>query len=149
MNEQTRLMFTRPLALAIGLSVALELLNFLLFAVLPGGSDYLLAQFVWMVGIGGLGMGAVLGVFLDVIVVGRIEGKDAIRSTMLVSFLTLGVVAKLLTINMKLLSGNFVLVQWPGVYFIVGSMLAITGGFVLGWLLFSEKGNTYLAKHGL
>lgn len=139
MNEQTRLMFTRPLALAIGAAVALEFLNFILFAMLPGESNHLLAQFVWMVGIGGIGMGAILGVLLDVIIVGRLNGRDAILSTALLTFITLGVVAKLITLNMTPLSSGFVLTQWPVTYFLTGAVLSSSGGYALGWALFYEE----------
>jgi hypothetical protein len=139
MNEQTRLMFTRPLALSIGAAVAIEFINFILFAWLPGESEYLLAQFIWMVGIGGIGMGAVLGVLLDVIVVGRLNGREATLSTVMLSFITLGIVAKLITLNMTTAATGFSVSQSPALYFITGLIMATAAGFILGRLLFESK----------
>ncbi|MCP5208376.1 MAG: hypothetical protein H7A01_14305 [Hahellaceae bacterium] len=139
MNEQTRLMFTRPLSYAIGMAVALELINFILFAWLPGTNEQLLAQFIWMVGIGGIGMGAVLGVLLDVIVVGRLSSREATLSTVMLSFITLGLVAKLVTLNMAPVATSFTMTQWPVTYFLTGAVLSCLGGYGLGRLLFETK----------
>ncbi|MCG8614383.1 MAG: hypothetical protein MI864_28055 [Pseudomonadales bacterium] len=146
--ETQRAMFTRPLVLSIFVSVGLELVTFFFYALMAETSHSLLTPFIWIVGFGGIGMGAVLGVLLDLILVGRVTAKDGIKGTILLAALTMGVTAKLLTVNFAPvfhdLSGTNALV-----YFISGVTTAIGSGFILGWLVFTEEGGRIADKLGV
>ena len=139
-------MFTRPLALAIIFSVGLELVNYLVFGLLANTQGANLGQFVWMVLLGGIGMGAVLGAFIDIILVGRVSGKEGIQGTVLLSFMTIGITAKLLTLNLTPLATDFGTSYFPALYLVTGIATAAISGLIMGWLLFTEEGNDQLDK---
>ncbi|ARU54714.1 MAG: hypothetical protein MI864_02390 [Pseudomonadales bacterium] len=146
MNQINRLMFTRPLALAIIFSVGLELVNYLVFGLLANTQGANLGQFVWMVLLGGIGMGAVLGAFIDIILVGRVSGKEGIQGTVLLSCMTIGITAKLLTLNLTPLATDFGASYFPALYLVTGIATAAISGLIMGWLLFTEEGNDQLDK---
>ena len=148
MIDQNRRMFIRPLTLALLVSIVLELISFALFSGVGATSSQSLILFIWMVGCGGIGMGAILGVLLDLIIVGRLAGKEAVQGTVLLTVLTMGIVAKLLSINVLPLMGMLTAVN-ATLFFIVGVTGALAGGWVLGKLLFSKEGNAKLARLGL
>src|SRR5690606_25117214 len=99
-TPRSRLLFTRPLYLSILLATTIELINFIIFGFLLPGEGSLLEAFLWTVAIGGIGLGSVLGVLIDIVVIGNTKSKDARWLTIMLSALTLGLVAKLFTLNM-------------------------------------------------
>lgn len=147
MTEKNRRMFVLPLTLALFMSVALELFSFAIFTNIGAMQGSSLTLFIWMVGCGGIGMGAILGILIDLIIVGRLSGKEAIQGTMLLSVLTTGVVAKLLSINLLPMMGMPLGIN-SALFFSLGISTALVGGWVLGQLLFSAKGNARLAQLG-
>ncbi len=149
MNDINRLMFIRPLSLAIFMSVTLELINYIIFTLVSGTSEYLLGQFVWTVLIGGLSLGAILGVFLDVILVGRLEGREAIKGTVLLSTLIIGVSGKLITLGLLPVFIPVSIASAPFAYFFTGLLSSALGGLIIGYFLFTDAGNERLAKLGL
>ena len=146
--NQSRLMYTRPLTLSIFIAVILEIINLVLFGFLTGSSVHLVDKVLWTVGVGGIGMGAVLGVFIILALVGQLRGKQAVISTMFFSVLILGVVSKLATIKMETINAAFNLGDFPVLYFMSGVVSATIGGALLGWLLFTKSGNKNLSKFG-
>ncbi|UZE96007.1 hypothetical protein [Alkalimarinus alittae] len=146
--NQNRLMYTRPLIFSIFLAVFIEIINLVLFSFLTGSSEQLVDKTLWTVGVGGIGMGAVLGVFLVLSLVGQIEGKQAIIGTIFFSVLILGVVAKLAAIKMETINIAFNLSEWSLLYFLNGVVSAAIGGALLGWLLFTKGGNNLLTRFG-
>lgn len=146
--SNTRQMYTRPLIFSIFLAVFIEIINLILFSILTDSTEQLVDKTIWTVGVGGIGMGAVLGVFLVFSFVGQIEGKQAIAGTTFFSVLILGVVAKLAAIKMETINIAFNLGEWSTIYFINGVVTATLGGALLGWLLFSKKGNDLLSRFG-
>lgn len=148
-NSSARLLFTRPLYLAIILSTSIQFLNFMVFGVLLQGDGPLLPAFLWTVAIGGIGMGSVLGVLIDVIVIGNLHGRQAIGLTTLLSALTLGLVAKGFSWNLGIAAQGLGLSQWPLLYLVSGLLMAVAGGALLGWLLFTPEGNRWLERHRL
>lgn len=146
--NQTRLMYTRPLTFSIFLAVFIEIINLILFSVLTGSADQLVDKTLWTVGVGGVGMGAVLGVFIVFALVDQIEGKQAVAATIFFSVLILGVVAKLAAIKMETINIAFNLSEWSTLYFVNGVVTAGIGGALLGWLLFTKAGNKQLTRFG-
>ncbi len=146
--NQSRLMYTRPLTFSIFIAVALEMINLIVFGFLTGSADYLVDKVLWTIGIGGIGMGAVLGVFIDFSLVGQLRGKQAIAGTMFYSVLILGVVTKLAAIKMETINIAFNLTEWSLLYFINGVVTAAAGGALLGWLLFTKSGDRALSNIG-
>lgn len=146
--SNTRQMYTRPLIFSIFLAVFIEIINLILFSILTDSTEQLVDKTIWTVGVGGIGMGAVLGVFIVFSFVGQIEGKQAIAGTTFFSVLILGVVAKLAAIKMETINIAFNLGEWSTIYFINGVVTATLGGALLGWLLFSKKGNDLLSRFG-
>ncbi len=146
-TPSARLLFTRPLYLSILLATTIELINFIIFGFLLPGEGSLLEAFLWTVGIGGIGLGSVLGVLLDIVVVGNTRSKDARWLTVMLSAITLGLVAKLFTLNMGESAQALGVAEWPAVYVVVGLLLSIIGGAILGWLLFSKEGNRLLERY--
>jgi hypothetical protein len=141
-------MFTRPLTFAIFTSFTLELLNLAVFGFAHGTNGYLVDKVLWTIAVGGIGMGAVLGVMIDIVLVGQLRGKEAIWATTLLSVMILGVVGKLVSLNMATISSAFGFAQTPILYFSFGVFSAAIGGALLGWLLFTEEGNKKLDKWG-
>ncbi len=148
MEQTTRSMFTRPLTFAIFLSFTLELLNLAVFGFTTGDAAFLVDKVLWMLAVGGIGLGAVLGVMIDIILVGRLKGKEAIWGTTLLSAMILGVVGKLVSINMATLSIALGISHIPVLYFCVGLVSTALGGALLGWLLFTDEGNRKLDQWG-
>jgi len=146
--NQTRLMYTRPLTFSIFLAVFIEIINLVLFSFLTGSAEQLVDKTLWTVGVGGIGMGAVLGVFIVFSLVGQIEGKQAVAGTIFFSVLILGVVAKLAAIKMETINIAFNLSEWSLLYFVNGVVTAGIGGALLGWLLFTKGGNNQLTRFG-
>ena len=146
--NQTRLMYTRPLTFSIFIAVILEIINLIVFGFLTGSTDYLVDMVLWTVGIGGIGMGAVLGVFLIMALVGQLRGKQAVVGTIFFSVLILGVVSKLTAIKMETINIAFNLGDWPVLYFMNGVVTAAVGGAILGWVLFTKSGNRALTNIG-
>ncbi|MFD2230961.1 hypothetical protein [Alkalimarinus sediminis] len=146
--NQARLMYTRPLTFSIFLAVFIEIINLVLFSFLTGSSEQLVDKTLWTVGVGGIGMGAVLGVFLVFALVDQLEGKQAIIGTIFFSVLILGVVAKLAAIKMETINIAFNLSEWSLAYFLNGVITSAIGGAVLGWLLFTKTGNNLLTRFG-
>lgn len=149
MNNVNRVMFVRPLALSILMAVILELVNYALFTFMSGTNEHLLGQFVWTVLIGGLSLGAILGVFLDVILVGRVEGREAVWGTLLLSVLILGVCGKLMTLGLLPVIIPVSIASSPFLYFFIGLALSAAGGWGVGTLLFTEAGQNKLTRFGL
>ena len=148
MRQTTRSMFTRPLTFSIFLSFILELVNLAVFGFTTGDSAYLVDKVIWTVAIGGIGMGAVLGVMIDIVLVGQLRGKEAVWGTTLLTVMILGVVGKLVSLNMATIDIAFGFSQTPIQYFSLGVVGAALGGALLGWLLFTDQGNTKLDKLG-
>lgn len=146
--NQSRLMYTRPLTLSIFIAVILEIINLIIFGFIAGSTDYMVDMILWTVGVGGVGMGAVLGVFLTMALVGQLRGKQAIIGTIFFSVLILGVVSKLAAIKMETINIAFNLGEWPVLYFMNGVVTAAVGGAILGWLLFTKAGNKTVSNLG-
>lgn len=146
MTNADRLQFTRPLILALLFSTAIECINFLLFGVILGAEEYLSTSFLWTVGIGGVAMGALLGVLLDLLVVGQLADNEARKVTVFLSVLTLGAVSKVAAIYIQPISHAIGYAQWPIAYFTFGLISAIVVGVALGSMLFTDKGRQWLTR---
>lgn len=146
--NHARLMYTRPLTFSIFLAVFMEMINLALFGFLTGSTDHLVDKILWTIGVGGVGMGSVLGVFIVFSLVGQVRGKQAVAGTVFYSVLILGVVAKLAAIKMEMINITFNLSEWSVLYFVNGVATAAAGGALLGWLLFTQSGNRSLARFG-
>ncbi len=149
MNPSDRATYIRPLVLSLLIATSLEILNFAIFGLLLGHTENLAATMLWSVGVGGIGMGAVLGVLLDFIVVGQLDSREARLATLFLSTLLLGLVAKVATIYMAAIDVPLGLSTNPVPYFITGMLCALLGGYLLGQLLFTEKGKHLVQKMGL
>src|SRR5690606_41746137 len=88
-TPRSRLLFIRPLYLSILLATTIELINFIVFGFLLPVEGSLLEAFLWTVAIGGIVLGSVLGVLIDIVVIGNTKSNDARRLTLILSALTL------------------------------------------------------------
>ncbi|MCP5169576.1 MAG: hypothetical protein H6999_07455 [Hahellaceae bacterium] len=149
MTASDRAMFTRPLVLSLLIASTLEIMNLIVFGLILGQADNLAASFLWSVGVGGIGMGAILGVMLDFIVIGQLEDSAAKQATLFLSTLLLGLVAKVATIYLGALNIHLGFSQTPVIYLLTGVATAIAGGYTLSYLLFTEKGKQLVVRLGL
>jgi len=148
MRQTLRSRYIRPLVFSIFLAFLLESLNLALFGFSAGHSGFMVDKVLWTLAVGGIAMGSVLGVLIDVILVGQLQGKEAVWGTSLFSALTLGVAGKLVSLNMSTINAVFGLSNEAVLYFSVGVLTSAIGGAVLGWLLFTDSGLKKIEKWG-
>ena len=142
--------YLRPLYVAIAFSIAGEAFILLVFGLILFPDGNLLNKTLWALLYCGVGMGATLGAFLNMLVVNRINRPArSIFATALLSALVLGVACNLLCLNLDLDFHYFGTHTDPALFFINGLLMSIVGGFMAGWLLFTHNGNRILEKAGL
>ncbi len=146
--EDTRKMFLRPVIVSLGFSVIGEFLLLIIYGILlfPGGN--MVYKVLWTLFFCGIGMGTTLGAFINLFVIGRYSGRQAILITILLTFLVMGVACDLLCLNLDRHFHYFGAEANP-LLFSLGAILgSVIAGAGIGGLLFSRTGNSILAKLG-
>jgi len=149
-REEDRQLYLRPLAVSLlGLTTA-QLVFFVVWGVIlfPGGS--LLVKLTWMLLVCGIGMGATLGVAIDLIISGRWDGLRAILATMALTVVLLGVGCNLLCFTLDRHVLHMFSAAGAARGFLVGGFTtSAMGGLAIGTLLYTETGRRILRAVGL
>ena len=141
--------YLRPLKLAIIFSVLGEAAILLIWGVILYPEGSLLHKFLWTIVFCGIGMGAAAGVFIDFLVVGKLNGLPAIIATAFISFVLLGLFCNFLCFNLDMHFDFFGGHNTPNSFIWNGIVMATLGGIFVGWLCFTDKGNKILNKYGI
>lgn len=104
-------------------------------------------KFVWTVGFCGLGMGSVIGALIDLLVVGKATGMKAIAGTTVISTVVLAS-CNILCWRLDHYFHYFGGQENPHLFLGNGFVWAVSGGFLIGWLLFTQKGLKLLHRAG-
>ena len=109
----------------------------------------LLYKILWTIVFCGIGMGATVGVLVDLFIIDKYIGIKAIIFTILLTFATLEIVCNLLCLQLDL-HFNYFGAEANSILFLTGSIAgSVIAGLVVALLLFSEKGNIILHKFGV
>jgi hypothetical protein len=124
---------------SLGVSVFGEFLLLIIYGIIlfPGGN--LLNKTLWTLLFCGVGMGATLGTFINLLVVGRYSGKSAIIPTTLLSVLLAGIICNQLCLALDRNFDYFGGGEDP-LLFTLGSIIgSTTGGLIIGWLMYRDS----------
>jgi hypothetical protein len=144
--DDTRKIFNRSVIVSIGFTVLGELLLLVThgFILFPAG--LILYKALWALVFCGIGMGATLGAFINLIVTGRYFGIKAVIFTTVLSLIILGMLCGLLCFNLDLTFQYFGANTNPTLFLLNGIIGSIVAGIGIGGLLFSKAGNTALVR---
>ena len=92
--------YSRPIVLAILLSVVGEVYLLIYYGIIQYPQGSFLYKFLWTVVFCGLGMGTTLGAMTVLFIVDRFSGIKAIMATTFLSLILLGLVCNLLCLNL-------------------------------------------------
>jgi hypothetical protein len=147
--DTVRLRYLRPLYVAVALSVLGEASLFVTHGIILYPAGTLLYKLLWTFVFCGIGMGATIGAFLDLFVVGRLSGGKAILASTAFTAVAIGGVCNLLCLSLDRRFHYFGGDADPALFFTNGLVLATLGGAVIGWLLFTVRGNRLLERIGI
>lgn len=141
-KERTHIL--RPIKLGIIFSLFGEIMLFALFGLIlyPEGDWFI--KFFWTIIFCGLGMGAALGAFVLLLIAGRFDGWKAIFLNAILSILLLGLGSNLLCLNLDTVFHFFGGGMSRGLFLANGILLATVGGWLMGWLQWTQKGKEIL-----
>ena len=109
----------------------------------------LILKALWTLVFCGIGMGATLGAFINILIVDRFHGMKAIFYTSALSIIILGIACNLLCLNLDGYFHYFGGSSNPYLFSFGSVFGSVIGGSILGMILFTEKGNKYLEKIGI
>jgi hypothetical protein len=147
--EEAHKLYIRPLIISLFFAVAGELLLLVIYGIILFPEGNLMYKVLWTLGFCGIGMGATLGAGINLFVMGRYAGPNAILLTILLSFLIMGVACDLLCLNLDLHFNYFGAQASPLLFSAGGVLGSILAGAGIGGLLFSETGRSLLERIGL
>ncbi|MBW2478368.1 MAG: hypothetical protein JRF38_00150 [Deltaproteobacteria bacterium] len=147
--EDVRKMYIRPLIISLFFAVAGELLLLVIYGIILFPEGNLLYKVLWTLGFCGIGMGATLGAGINLFVMGRYAGPNAILLTILLSFLIMGVACDLLCLNLDIHFNYFGAQASPLLFSAGGVLGSILAGAGIGGLLFTETGRSVLERIGI
>ena len=136
----------RPLKLSILISLMGEAVILLVWGILLYPEGNLLHKFLWTIVFCGLGMGAAIGAIIALFVVGKWKGTYAVILCAELSGIVLGLFCNYLCHNLDMHFDYFGGRETPLFFIINGTIMAILGGALVGWLCFTEKGKGILNK---
>ena len=148
-REFKRKDFVRPIIVATIFTWLAELILLLYYGIYLSEEGELLNKIIWTLGFCGLGMGLALGSIINLIVVGKNNVKTKIFYTIVLSTLVLGVACNALCMELDKHFKYFGGAENVYLHFLPSFFAAIIGGWFLGWLLFTPKGDKLLTKFGL
>ena len=141
--------YIRPLIVATIFTWVAEVFLLLYYGIYLSDEGSLVAKAIWTLGFCGIGMGLSLGGLIDIFVVDRFSGTLAIWLTTILMVLTLGIACNWLCMNLDRHFKYFGGAENPYLHFLPSFVASIIGGWLLGWLLFSSKGQAILERLGL
>lgn len=142
--------YLRSLYVAIAFSVAGEAFILVVFGLILFPEGSLINKVLWTLLYCGVGMGATLGALSNMFVVNRIKTvANSIFATALLLAMVLGVACNLLCLNMDMHFHYFGGYTNLTLFYVNGLVMSIIGGMMMGWLLFTARGNRVLDKIGL
>jgi len=147
--EDVRKWYIRPLIISLFVAVTGELLLLVIYGIILHPEGNMLYKVLWTLGFCGIGMGATLGVGINLFIVGRYEGTRAILLTVLLAFLIMGVACDLLCLNLDMHFNYFGAPTNPVLFSAGGVLGSLIGGAGIGGLLFSETGRSVLKRIGV
>lgn len=133
--------FRRPVVVSIAVSVVAELAIFVVYGLIlfPGGSWF--QKLLWTVVFCGIGMGAATGALICALITERLWGWRAIVACSVLSVLVLGIGCNLLCYSLDLHIHFFGAHENPVSFVGSGFIGSAAGGALVGWLLFTDRGN--------
>lgn len=148
LDIEARKKYLRPLLVSMCISIVFELFIFILFGLIlyPNGSVF--NKLIWTIFYCGIGMGCVVGAWIDILVVDRFSGIKAVLATMTIAVLFLSACDALclaLDHKFRYFGGH----DNPILFFVSGIIMSIIGGLIGGVLLFTSKGNKILSTMNL
>ena len=141
--------YWRPLKVSIASTVSAEFFLLVVFGIILYPEGPLLNKVLWTLVFCGFGMGATLGTFINLTIEGRWQGWQAIGATMLLSTAILGIACNMLCLTLDRQFGYFGVEEYSALFMGVGISMAATGGMLIGWLLFADRGRRLLDRLGL
>jgi ubiquinol-cytochrome c reductase iron-sulfur subunit len=139
--------FVRPVVLAVLMTLLAEAFYFFVWGVVMFPQGSLVGKFWWTLTCG-IAMGSVIGAATVVFVVGKLHGPSALLSVAFI-FFAVGVACALLCSALDARFNYFGGEEHALLFVIGGGVPALIGGFLYGWLLFSEHGRKHLHNLGL
>lgn len=146
--DEIRREHLRPLYLALVITFLGEAVLFVLYGVVLFPQGPILTKLVWVVACA-LGMGAVAGVFVTLLVVGRLDGTQAMWASTLIWVLSLGVGCNVLCLYLGQQFGMWGAHTHPEAFLAGGFFPSVLGGFVYSYALFTQSGRALLVRIGL
>ena len=141
--------YRRPLVLAIAASVSSEAVIFVVWGLILYPQGSILTKFLWTIVFCGLGMGSAVGAAVVLFVVDRLEGAAAVAATSLLSATMLGGGCNVLCYRLDTHYFHyFGGADSPALFIVNGVAMAAIGGAVVGWLLFTARGEALLDRIG-
>lgn len=140
--------YTRPLYVALFVTIIAELGLFTYFGIIFGTEGELLNKFLWAVVLCGLGMGSVFGTAIIIFVLDRMIGWFAVTMTTTIAIILFGV-CNLVCFKLDQKFNYFGGLSNPELFLFTGWFLSILGGLVVGILLFTNRGEELLNKLGV
>lgn len=141
--------YLRPLKVLISLSIAGEAIIFLVWGLWLYPEGNILHKFLWTFVFCGFGMGAAAAAIVDIFVVEKLKGRKAILATAIISGILLGLFCNFLCFNLDMHFNYFGGGDTPKLFIWNGIVMSVLGGAFGGWLLFTEKGLSWLKILGL
>lgn len=140
MSEIPKTRITLILGLAIGMTLLAEVFYFIVWGVVlfPGGS--LFNKAIWTMTCG-IGMGAVIGTIVLVLVEGKENGQSAILQAALAMF-AVGTYCALLCSHIDASLNYFGGAENTMLFVAAGLIPAAAGGILFGWLLYGAAQST-------
>jgi hypothetical protein len=146
--DEIRRQYLRPLYLALGITFMGEAVLFALYGVVLFPQGPILTKLAWAVACA-LGMGAVAGVCVTLLVVGRLDGTQAMWASTLIWALSLGVGCNALCFSLGRQFGMWGADTHPEAFLAGGFLPSVLGGIVYSYALFTQRGRALLARIGL
>ncbi len=148
-KETIRRQYLRAVYVSIALSIFGEAILFIIHGLILFPAGNILYKFMWTIVFCGIGMGASGGAFLVLFVVGRLSGVNALLVCTAFTTLAIGVGCGLLCLNLDRKFHYFGGSENSMLFMTNSLAFASVGGAIIGWLLFTGKGNALLEKIGV
>jgi hypothetical protein len=148
-TSEIRNKYARPLKVSLIFCIGGELLLLLVFGILLFPEGNLVYKILWTLLFCGVGMGGALGSLINLLIVDRLDGQKAVWATMALSFVLLGIVCDLLCLNLDSIFNYFGGPAHSFEFVVVSLILSPLGGYLVGWLCFTDTGKRLLERAGL
>lgn len=136
----------RPLKLSILISVAGELLLFIVWGLFLFPEGNIIHKLLWTVVFCGIGMGSSLGAIYIYLVHGQFWGWKAVMLCGIISTIVLGLFCNILCFKLDIHFNYFGGADAPALFIWSGVILSTVGGLLVGWLAYTKEGNRILAQ---